>query len=193
MFIFITRIGEETKNPKKSIPISVIVSLSIIFAAYFTLSTVLTMMLPYYEQNADAPLVMVFRHYNWIVAEYIVSIGAVFGLCASLMGSMFPLPRVIYAMSIDGLLFHFMGAIHPRFKTPMIGTLLAGFLTGVKSETHLSMTETYIFCVRRYVGGYFQPKPIGQYDVDWNATCLFDGGCVCNATEIRENRPGRKG
>lgn len=88
------------------------------------------MMLPYHEQNVDAPLVMVFRHYNWIVAEYIVSIGAVFGLCASLMGSMFPLPRVIYAMSIDGLLFHFMGAIHPRFKTPMFGTLLAGFLTG---------------------------------------------------------------
>lgn len=122
--------GEETKNPKKSVPISVIASLSIIFSAYFTLSTVLTMMLPYYEQNVDAPLVMVFRNYNWIVAEYIVSIGAVFGLCASLMGSMFPLPRVIYAMSIDGLLFHFMGVIHPRFKTPMIGTLLAGLMTG---------------------------------------------------------------
>lgn len=128
-------IGEETKNPKKSIPISVIVSLSIIFCAYFTLATVLTMMLPYFEQNEDAPLVFVFQHYGWIVAEYIVSIGAIFGLCASLMGSMFPLPRVIYAMASDGLIFHFMGVIHPRFKTPMFGTLLAGVMTGENKPT----------------------------------------------------------
>lgn len=91
------------------------------------------MMLPYFDQNEDAPLVYVFQYYGWIVAEYIVSIGAIFGLCASLMGSMFPLPRVIYAMAIDGLIFNFLGVIHPRFKTPMYGTLLAGALTGVIS------------------------------------------------------------
>lgn len=102
-----------------------------IFAAYFTLATVLTMMLPYYAQDPDAPLVYIFRYYKWVVAEYIVSIGAIFGLCASLMGSMFPLPRVIYAMAKDGLIFEFMGKIHPRFKTPMYGTLLAGTLTGM--------------------------------------------------------------
>lgn len=87
-------------------------------------------MLPYYAQDEDAPLVYVFRSYGWTVAEYIVSIGAIFGLCASLMGAMFPLPRVIYAMAIDGLIFKFMGTINARFKTPLYGTLLAGFLTG---------------------------------------------------------------
>lgn len=122
--------GEETKNPKKSIPLSVIISLFVIFVAYFSMSTVLTMMLPYFDQNENAPLPYAFKQFNWSTAEYIVSFGAIFGLCASLMGSMFPLPRVIYAMSADGLIFEFMGRINKRFKTPMYGTLLAGLLTG---------------------------------------------------------------
>lgn len=43
---------------------------------------------------------------------------------------MFPLPRIIYAMASDGLLFQFMGKIHPKFQTPFLGTLLAGLFTG---------------------------------------------------------------
>lgn len=88
------------------------------------------MMIPYFEQNETAPLPHVFKLYGWTVAQYIVSVGAIFGLCASLMGAMFPLPRVIYAMANDGLMFAFMGKIHPRYKTPFWGTLLAGSLTG---------------------------------------------------------------
>lgn len=46
---------------------------------------------------------------------------------------MFPLPRIIYAMSSDGLIFKFMGKIHPKFQTPFLGTLLAGTFTGILS------------------------------------------------------------
>ncbi|XP_037934215.1 cationic amino acid transporter 2 isoform X2 [Teleopsis dalmanni] len=130
-FDCIATAGEEAKNPKKSIPFAVITSLAMIFLAYFGVSTVLTMMLPYYEQDESAPLPHVFRIYGWVAAEYIVSIGAMFGLCASLMGAMFPLPRIVFAMANDGLLFKFMGEISPKYKTPFNGTLLTGFLTGV--------------------------------------------------------------
>ena len=130
-FDCIATAGEEAKNPKRSIPISIIVSLSVIFLAYLGMSAVLTMMLPYYAQDENAPLPYVFRYYGWTVAEYIVSVGAIFGLCASLMGAMFPLPRIVYAMSKDGLIFEFMGRINQRFHTPLYGTLFAGVLTGL--------------------------------------------------------------
>ncbi|XP_059476982.1 high affinity cationic amino acid transporter 1-like [Neocloeon triangulifer] len=122
--------GEEAKNPQKAIPIAIVISLAIIAFAYIGVSTVLTLMWPYYAQDPDAPLPYVFFEIGWDVAAWIVSIGAIFGLCASLMGAMLPLPRVIYAMANDGIIFRFLGKIHPRFQTPLLGTILAGLLTG---------------------------------------------------------------
>lgn len=82
-------------------------------------------------------------------AKWVVTIGGLFGLCArfiiflknafnkiqifSLFGAMFPLPRIIYAMASDSLVFRFLGRVSPRFKTPVTGTLLAGLLTGLMS------------------------------------------------------------
>lgn len=42
--------GEEAINPKRNIPLSIMLSLIIILFSYFAVSTVLTMMLPYYMQ-----------------------------------------------------------------------------------------------------------------------------------------------
>ncbi|CAG9760634.1 unnamed protein product [Ceutorhynchus assimilis] len=123
--------GEEVKNPRKSIPISIIVSLLIIFLAYFGVATVLTLMIPYFEQDYNAPIPKAFEMVGWEVAKWIVAIGALFGLCASLFGAMFPLPRIIYAMGTDGLLFKFLAKVHPKFQTPVIGTISAGVLTGL--------------------------------------------------------------
>lgn len=130
-FDCIATAGEEAKNPKRSMPIAIITSLFVIFMAYFGISTVLTMMLPYYDQDPQAPLIHVFKVYGWDWAVYIVSTGAIFGLCASLMGSMFPLPRIVYAMSKDGLIFKWLGEVNERFHTPMYGTLFVGVLTGI--------------------------------------------------------------
>ncbi|XP_033219573.1 cationic amino acid transporter 2 isoform X2 [Belonocnema kinseyi] len=123
--------GEEARNPQKSIPIAIVASLSVVFLAYFGVSVVLTMVLPYYEQNPDAPFPHLFDKIGWEWAKWLVSLGAICGLCSSLLGAMYPLPRVIYAMASDGLIFKWMGKVNPRFHTPLMGTLSAGLLTGV--------------------------------------------------------------
>ncbi|CAK9834482.1 Cationic amino acid transporter 2 [Anthophora retusa] len=72
-----------------------------------------------------------FDRIGWNWAKWLVTIGAICGLCASLLGAMFPLPRIIYAMASDGLIFEWMGKISSRFHTPLMGTFSAGLLTGM--------------------------------------------------------------
>lgn len=79
-FDCIATAGEEAKTPQKSIPIAVVVSLLIIFLAYFGISTILTMILPYYEQDPDAPFPHIYDYIGWSVAKYVVTVGALCGL-----------------------------------------------------------------------------------------------------------------
>ncbi|XP_063536178.1 cationic amino acid transporter 2 [Cydia strobilella] len=122
--------GEEAKRPQKTIPFAVVASLLVVFLAYCGVSSVLTLMLPYYMQDEKAPFPFVYDHLGWPWAKYAVSVGAICALCSSLLGAVFPLPRIIYAMSSDGLLYRFMGRVSERFQTPLVGTMIAGLFTG---------------------------------------------------------------
>ncbi|XP_057668073.1 cationic amino acid transporter 2-like isoform X4 [Diorhabda carinulata] len=123
--------GEEAKNPQRDIPLAIVISLSIIFGAYFAISTVLTMTWPYYLQDAEAPFPYVFDQIGWTAIKWIVTIGAIFALCTSMLGAMFPLPRVIYAMANDGVIYKVLSKVDSRTQTPIIATVLSGLFSGI--------------------------------------------------------------
>ncbi|XP_014285825.1 cationic amino acid transporter 2 isoform X1 [Halyomorpha halys] len=125
--------GEEAKNPQRHIPLAIVISLLVIFLCYFGISTVITMMVPYYLQNEDAPLVVAFRQVGFDTVGTIVSFGAVFALCTSLLGAVFPLPRILWAMSADGLLPKFLSYVSDYTQTPIVATVLSGIFAGVMS------------------------------------------------------------
>ena len=74
--------GEEVINPQKMMPVAIILSLTIIFLAYFGLSSVVTLMLPYFMQDANAPIPHIFSYVGWEWAAWVVRVGALMGLTA---------------------------------------------------------------------------------------------------------------
>lgn len=71
-------------------------------------------MVPYSQINPNAALPEAFSCVGLHWVSYIVILGAVCGMTTSLLGSLFSLPRCLYAMAEDGLIFKFFANIDKR-------------------------------------------------------------------------------
>lgn len=130
-FDIIATTGAEAKNAPKSIPIAIVVSLIVIFVCYFGVSAVVTLMIPFDQLDKLSPIPNAFVQRGFPLAKYIIGVGAVCGLSSSLLGSQFPLPRIIYAMASDGLLFKSFASVNPRTEVPVVATVYPGLLTAI--------------------------------------------------------------
>jgi APA family basic amino acid/polyamine antiporter len=123
--------SEEAINPKRDIPIGIIVSLLLCTVLYIAVAAVLTGMVPYNKINIDAPVSDAFAQKGLPFANLLITIGALTGITSVLLVMMLSQPRVFLAMARDRLLPpSFFADIHPRFQTPWKSTILTGICVG---------------------------------------------------------------
>ena len=121
--------AEEARNPKRDVPIGIVVSLALCTVLYIAVAAVLTGMVRYDQLNIEAPVAQAFAQIGLRWAQGLISAGAIAGITSVLLVLMLSQPRVLLAMARDGFLPRgFFGAVHPRFRTPWKLTIITGFV-----------------------------------------------------------------
>ena len=126
-FDAVSTAAQEAKNPQKDMPFGILGSLAICTLLYVLVSAVLTGMARYTELNNAAPVAYALEK---VAAPYwvrmSVDVGAVLGLGSVILVMLLGQSRVFCSMSRDGLLGHWAGAVHPRFRTPYLSSIYTG-------------------------------------------------------------------
>jgi APA family basic amino acid/polyamine antiporter len=139
----ITYTAGEVKNPKRNLPLSLILGTGFVLTVYFLVSLGYLLVLPMHgdphgatvaargiqyaaeDRVATAVLGQIFHSGGALLmagAILISTFGCANGL--TLAGA-----RVFYAMSQDGLFFKSVGKLHPKYKTPVAGLMIQAVWT----------------------------------------------------------------
>jgi basic amino acid/polyamine antiporter, APA family len=130
-FDAVSTAAQEAKNPQKDMPIGIIGSLAICTVLYILVSGLLTAVVPYTELNVAAPVAIGIDATGVRWGSFLVKLGAIAGLGSVMLVMLLGQSRVFYSMSRDGLLPRWAGAIHPRFRTPWISSIVVGICVAV--------------------------------------------------------------
>lgn len=154
-FDAVSTAAEETKNPQRNVPIGLIGSLIICTIFYLLVSAgaigsigsqpildasgagLATGSRELFEQCAlpanaaalacsDEPLAHVLREIGWEQVSRLIGLAAFLALPSVILMMLFGQTRIFFAMSRDRLLPEGLSAIHPKFKTPHVVTLITG-------------------------------------------------------------------
>jgi APA family basic amino acid/polyamine antiporter len=124
--------AEEARNPSRDVPIGILASLLICTVLYIAVIAVLTGMVPYDRIDVSAPVSKAFEQVGLGWARFLIAAGGLTGITSVLVVLLLSQPRILLAMARDGLISRrYFGAVHSRFQTPHLSTLLTGAFVAV--------------------------------------------------------------
>ncbi|WP_141224576.1 APC family permease [Mycobacterium nebraskense] len=132
----IATLGEEVRDPARTIPRAIPIALAIALALYALVAVAaLSTLGPRRLGRATAPLADTVRAVGtgWLVP--IVQVGAAVAALGSLLALILGVSRTTLAMARDHHLPHALTAVHPRFQVPHRAELLIGAIVAVSAAT----------------------------------------------------------
>ena len=137
-FDAVSTAAQETKNPKRDMPIGILVSLLVCTVLYILFAHVMTGVAHYSQfggHEGIAPVAIAIEQmgeadasgivhpdYPWLNKAIVLAI--LFGYCSVILVTLLGQSRVFLSMSHDGLLPPFFSRIHEKFRTPAYSNLL---------------------------------------------------------------------
>ena len=130
-FDAVSTLAEESKDPQRDLPKSMVWSLVICTTLYILLALVLTGMVPFAQLGVSDPLAEVFEltGVKWMLL--IVSVAAVVAMTSVMLVFQLGQPRIWMSMSRDGLLPARFGHLHRKYRTPAFSTVVTGLVVGI--------------------------------------------------------------
>jgi basic amino acid/polyamine antiporter, APA family len=129
----VSTLAEETKNPQRTVPISLFLSLLICTVVYVGVSVVITGLADYRTLGVADPLYDALAKANaplgWLKA--IVGVVALLGLVSVVLTSIVGQVRIFYAMARDGLLPAILVKVGRDGETPIVSTIITGTVCAI--------------------------------------------------------------
>ncbi|MNU71355.1 amino acid permease [Brevundimonas sp. CEF1] len=145
-FEAVSTAAAEAKNPSKDVPIGILGALFVCTLIYMAVAAVMTGVVPYLELASPAPIAVAIDRMGleWAnvplaaspsgqlnLIAFLIKIGAITGLSSVMLVLCYGQTRVFYTMARDGLLPKSFAKVHPKFRTPWIGTIVLGILIAI--------------------------------------------------------------
>jgi len=134
-FDAVSTAAQETKNPKRDMPIGILGSLAVCTVLYILFAHVLTGVAPFTDflkAGKEASVSYAIQHYmtgySWLAT--MVSIAILAGFSSVILVMLLGQSRVFYSMSKDGLLPKVFSDLHPKFRTPYKSNLILFLFVG---------------------------------------------------------------
>ncbi len=132
-FDAVSTASQEAINPKRDMPIGILVSLAVSTVLYIAVALVMTGMVSYTQLNVPAPIAVAINSagesLQWL--RPLIKFGAIAGLSSVVLVLLMGQSRIFFSMAHDGLLWKPFAKVHKKYKTPHVTTLVTGGLSVV--------------------------------------------------------------